>query len=76
MLLFPNDSCIKESHHTSLHYCKDAKVLYMLCITTKCVKSQQNYLFIKGTKKRQVYALKEDLQKRTLTQNINIFDLI
>jgi len=36
MLLFPNGSCIKESHHTSLHRSRDAKVLYMLCITTKC----------------------------------------
>jgi len=39
--------------------------------------SQQNYLLKKGTKKRQVYALK-DLPKRTLAQNIfvNIFVLI
>jgi len=43
---------------------------YKMCeITTKLI-------FKKGTKKRQVYALKEDLQKRTLAQNINIFILI
>jgi len=41
MLLFPNVSCIKESHHTSLHCSRDAKVFHVLCITTKCVKSQQ-----------------------------------
>jgi len=29
---------VKESHHTSLHCSRDAKVLYMLYITTKCVK--------------------------------------
>jgi len=75
MLLFPNGSCIKESHHTSLHCFRDVKVLYMLSIITKCMKSQQNYLFKKRYKKRQVYALKEDLQKY-LTQNINIFILI
>jgi len=40
MLLFPNGSCIKESQHTSLHCSRHAKVLYILCITTKCVKSQ------------------------------------
>jgi len=77
MLLFPNSLCIKESHHINLNCSRDAKVLYILCITTKCMKSQQNYLFKKkGTKKRQVYALKEDLRKRTLAQNINIFVLI
>jgi len=38
MLLFPNGSCIEKSH-ISLHCSRDAKVLYMLCIT-KCVKSQ------------------------------------
>jgi len=36
--------------------------LHMLCITTKCVKSQQNYILKKGTKKRQVYALKDGPQ--------------
>jgi len=30
----------------------------------------------KDTKRRQVYALKKHLQKRTLAQNINIFVLI
>jgi len=30
----------------------------------------------KGTKEHQVYAPKEDLQKRNLAQNINIFVLI
>jgi len=30
----------------------------------------------KDTKKRQVYAFKEGLQKRTLAQNINIFVFI
>jgi len=39
MLLFPNGSCIEESHHISLYCSRDAKVLYMLCIITKCVKS-------------------------------------
>jgi len=50
-LLFPNGSCIEENHCTSLHCFRDAKVFYMLCITTKCVKSQQNYLFKKRYKK-------------------------
>jgi len=36
MLLFLNGSCIKESHHTSLHCSRDAKVFYMLCITKMC----------------------------------------
>jgi len=36
MLLFPNSLCFKESHHTSLHCSRDAKVLDMLCIITKC----------------------------------------
>jgi len=48
-VLFPNGSCIEENHRTSLHRF-DAKVLYILCITTKCVKSQQNYLFKKSAK--------------------------
>jgi len=39
----------------------------MLCIITKCVKSQQNDLFKERYKK--VYAPKEGLQKRTLAQN-------
>jgi len=51
MLLFFNSSCIEESHYTSLHCSRDAKVLYILCITTKCLKSQQNYLFKKRYKK-------------------------
>jgi len=51
MLLFPNDSCIEENHRTSLHRFREAKVLYMFCIITKCVKSQQNYLSKKTYKK-------------------------
>jgi len=51
MLLFPNGSCIEENYRNSLYRFRDAKVLYMLCITTKYVKSQQNYLFKKDTKK-------------------------
>jgi len=47
MLLFPNGLCIErererereEKHYTSLYCSRVAKVLYMLCITTKCVKS-------------------------------------
>jgi len=39
MLLFPNDSCFEENNYTDLHCSRDAKVLYMLCITTKRVKS-------------------------------------
>jgi len=39
MLLFPNGLCIEESHYTSLYCSRVAKILYMLCITTKCVKS-------------------------------------
>jgi len=35
-----------------------------------------HYFLKEGIKKCQVYALKEDLQKRTLAQNINIFLLI
>jgi len=50
-VIISNGSCIKESHHTSLHCSRDAKVLCMLSITTKCVKSQQNYLFKKRYKK-------------------------
>jgi len=65
MLLFPNDSCIKESHHTSLHCSRDAKVLYILCITTKCVKSQQNYLF----KKRYKEAPSIRAQRRSSKKN-------
>jgi len=45
MLLFPNGSCIEENYCTNLHCFRDAKVLYMLCVATKCVKLQQNYLF-------------------------------
>jgi len=41
MLLFPNGLCIKESHHTNLHCSRGSKILYMLRITTKCVKSQK-----------------------------------
>jgi len=59
MLLFANGWCIEENYRTSLHHLRDVKVLYILCITTKCVKSQQNYFFKKGTKKRRVYAPKE-----------------
>jgi len=64
MLLFPNNSYIGEIHHTIVHCSRDAKVLYMSCITTKCVKSQQNYFFKKRYKK--VYTLKEDLKKKLL----------
>jgi len=42
MLLFPNGLCIKKSYHINLYCSRDTKVLYMLCITTKCMKSQQN----------------------------------
>jgi len=38
MLLFPNGSCIEENHRIS-HCFRDTKVLYMLCIITKYVKS-------------------------------------
>jgi len=34
------------------------------------------HLFKKSTKKRQVYAFKKNIQKRTFAQNINIFVLI
>jgi len=56
VLLFPNDLCIEEDHRTNLQCFKDAKVLYMLCITTKCVKSQQNYLFKKKEQKSAIRA--------------------
>jgi len=66
MLLFPN-SCIKESHHTIVHCSRDVKVLYMLCITIKCVKSQQNYLFKKSTKcTRSKKIFKKELLHRIL----------
>jgi len=41
---------IEENHRTSLYCFKNAKTLYMLCITTKCIKSQQNYFFKKKYK--------------------------
>jgi len=75
MLLFPNGSCIKESHRTSLHS-RDATLFYMLCITTKCVKSQQNYLFKKGYKKTPSIRAQRRSSKITLVRNINIFVLI
>jgi len=65
MLLFSNSSCIKKSHHTNLYYSRDTKVLYMLCITTKCMKSQQNYLF----KKRYKKALSIYTQRRSSKKN-------
>jgi len=68
MLLFPNGSCIKESHHISLHCSKDAKILYMLCITTKCVKSQQNYLFKKRYKKAPIHAQRRSSKKNFCTK--------
>jgi len=51
MLLFPNGLCIDENHRTSLRRFRDAKILCMLCITTKWVKSQENYLLKKRYKK-------------------------
>jgi len=37
MLLFPNGSRIKESHHTSLHCSRDAKVsLYVMYYYKMC----------------------------------------
>jgi len=35
-VIISNALCIENSHHTSLHCSRVAKVLYMLCITTKC----------------------------------------
>jgi len=43
MLLFPNGLCIEKNHHTVYIVLK--MLFYMSCITKKCVKSQQNYLF-------------------------------
>jgi len=70
-MLFPNGSYIKESHHTSLHCSRDANVLYILCITTKCVKLQQNYFSKKGTKstkKRQEYTRSKKIFKNSSTK--------
>jgi len=65
MLLFPNSSCIKESH-TSLYCSRNTKAFYILCITTKYVKSQQNYLFKKGYKKAPSMRSKKIFKKEFL----------
>jgi len=71
MLLFPNGLCIEECHYTSLCCSRVAKVLYILCITTKCVK--QKYPFKKKVQKAPSVRAQKDLQKENLAQNINFF---
>jgi len=73
MLLFPDGSCIKESHHTNLHCSRNVKVLYMLRITIKCVKSQQNYLFKKRYKKASSIRAQRRIFKKEFLHKILIY---
>jgi len=76
MLLFPNGSCIKKIIIPVYIVLEMIKILICYVLLENVWNHNKIIFLKKDTKKRQVYALKESLQKRTLTQNINIFVLI
>jgi len=69
MLLFSNVSCIEENHRTIYIVLEMLKFFYILCIATKCVKSQQNYFSKKRYKRApSIRAQKKSSEKSSCTK--------
>jgi len=69
--------CVLKKNIIPIYIVLELLKFFICYVLSQNVWNHNKITFLKkGTKKRQVYAPKEDLQKRNLAQNINTFVLI